>query len=81
VCMAQADDWLNEHESQDSAHKSRHWLNQPPTEKQLRHLPPQVRTDFGLTRYQASALLSFRFNKASIQQLVMAAYSSYREAA
>lgn len=81
VCMAQADDWLNEHESQDSAHKSRHWLNQPPTEKQLRHLPPQVRTDFGLTRYQASALLSFRFNKASIQQLVMAANGSYREAA
>jgi len=81
VCMAQADDWLNEHESQDSAHKSRHWLNQPPTEKQLRHLPPQVRTDFGLTRYQASALLSFLFNKASIQQLVMAANSSYREAA
>ena len=34
-----------------------------------------------MTRYQASALLSFQFNKTSIQRLVMAANDSYREAA
>ena len=81
VCMARADDWLNEHESADSAHKTRRWLNEPPTEKQLRYLPEAVRADFGLTRYQASALLSFQFNKASIQRLVVAANDSHREAA
>jgi DNA repair protein RadD len=71
VCMAKADDWLNDHESADSAHKTRRWLNEPPTEKQLRYLPEPMRADFGMTRYQASALLSFQFNKSSIQRLVM----------
>lgn len=73
VCLAAADDWLNEHESDESAHKTRRWLNQPPTEKQLQYLPAEYRQDFGLTRYQASALLSFRFNKAAIRTLVFGA--------
>jgi len=73
VCLAKADDWLNEHESEDSAHKSRRWLNQPATDKQLQYLPPEMRTDFGLSRYQASVLMSFQFNKRAIQRLVMQA--------
>ena len=73
VCMARADDWINEHESAESAHKTRHWLNQPPTIKQLEYLPPEFRADYGLTRYQASALLSFIFNKNTIVRLVKAA--------
>ncbi|NHC08475.1 DEAD/DEAH box helicase [Azonexus fungiphilus] len=81
VCMAKADDWLNDHESADSAHKTRRWLNEPPTPKQFQYLPQALRADFGMTRYQASALLSFQFNKTSIQRLVMAANDSYREAA
>lgn len=81
VCMAKTDDWLNDHETADSAYKSRRWLNEPPTEKQLHYLPEPLRADFGMTRYRASALLSFQFNKASIQRLVMAASDSYREVA
>jgi len=81
VCMAKADDWLNENESLDTAHKTRRWLNEPPSEKQLRYLPPAVRADFGLTRYQASALLAFQFNKSSIQRLVLAANDEHRRAA
>jgi superfamily II DNA or RNA helicase len=81
VCMAKADDWLNENESLDTAHKTRRWLNEPPTEKQLRFLPPALRADFGLTRYQASALLAFQFNKSSIQRLVLAANDEHRRAA
>ena len=73
VCLAAADDWLNEHESAESAHKSRRWLNEPPTEKQLSLLPANCAHDFGLTRYQASALISFRFNKAAIRSLVFGA--------
>ena len=79
--MAKADDWLNDHESADSAHKTRRWLNEPPTDKQLRYLPEHMRVDFGMTRYQASALLAFQFNKSSIQRLVVAANESHREAA
>ena len=42
VCLAQADDWLNAHETDESAFKTRGWLSQPPTEKQLHYLPPGV---------------------------------------
>ncbi len=83
ICLAHADDWLNANESQDSAHKSRRWLREPPTERQLQFLPPQYRQDFSLSRYQASALLSFQFNKGTIRRLVMdnAARNDVREAA
>jgi len=81
VCMAKADDWLNGNESADSAHKTRRWLNEPPTQKQLQYLPQAMRADFGMTRYQASALLSFQFNKSQIHRLVMAANDSGRMAA
>jgi len=73
VCLARADDWLNEHESEESAQKSRRWLNQPATAKQLQYLPPEMHTDFGLSRYQASVRMAFQFNKRAIQHLVMGA--------
>ena len=76
VCLAAADDWLNEHESDETAHKTRAWLNQPPTDRQLAHLPTAYRHDFGLTRYQASALLAFQFNRTAIRQRVFGAAES-----
>ena len=81
VCLAAADDWLNEHESDESAFKTRSWLNQPPTAKQLQYLPPECRQDYGLTRYRASTLLSFTFNKRVIRQLVAGAAPEARRAA
>jgi len=81
VCLAQANDWLNQQETDDAAHKTRRWLNEGPTEGQLRYLPTELRADFGLTRYQASALLTFQFNKHSIRRVVQAANQTYREAA
>ncbi|MDH5528173.1 MAG: DEAD/DEAH box helicase [Nitrospirota bacterium] len=73
VCLAAADDWLNNHESVDAAHKSRRWLNQPPTQRQLEFLPAECRANFGMTRYEASCRLSFEFNKHAIRTVVMAA--------
>jgi hypothetical protein len=73
VCLAQADDWLNTHETADSAHKSKRWLNEPPTPAQLKYLPIEHRNDYSLTRYQASALLAFHFSKPQIKNLVFAA--------
>ena len=81
MCLAAADDWLNENESDESAHKSRAWLNQPATEKQMRYLPPECRHDYGMNRYQASALLTFTFNKQAIHRLVMGAAGEQRRAA
>jgi hypothetical protein len=81
VALAAADDWLNTHETDETAHKSRRWLREPPTEKQLAHLPPTVRADLGMTRYQASALLTFKFNRHEIRRLVMAAQPALGRAA
>lgn len=81
VCLAQADDWLNTHETDESAFKSKSWLKQAATEKQLQYLPPEWRHDFGLTRYRASALMTFKFNKRDIRQLVGRAAPSLRRAA
>ena len=81
VCLAQADDWLNTHESDESAFKTRGWLRQPPTDKQLKYLPPECRHDFGLTRYRASALMTFGFNKRAIQGVVNAVAGPERRAA
>jgi superfamily II DNA or RNA helicase len=73
VCLAAADDWLNTNESDETAHKTRNWLRQPATERQLAWLPPECRMDFSLTRYRASALLTFRFNRERIRNLVFGA--------
>lgn len=73
VCIAAADDWLNAHESEDTALKSRRWLSQAATQQQLRYLPLAYRQDFGLTRYQASCLLAFQFNKRDIQSCIFGA--------
>jgi superfamily II DNA or RNA helicase len=73
VCLAAADDWLNQNETDESAHKSKRWLSQPPSDKQLAILPTEYRQDLGLTRYQASALLAFRFNRQAIRSLVLGA--------
>jgi DNA repair protein RadD len=81
ICLAQADDWLNDHETDESAFKTRGWLNQPATEKQLQYLTPAARSDFGLTRYKASVLMTFGFNKRAIRQLILSAGPSAREAA
>lgn len=81
VCLAQADDWLNTHESDESAFKTKSWLRQPPTDKQLKYLPPECRHDFGLTRYRASALMTFGFNKRAIHAAVNAVAGPERRAA
>ena len=81
ICLAAADDWLNQHETDESAHKSRGWLDQPATERQLRYLPPECRHDYGMNRYQASTLLTFAFNKQAIHRLVMGASGDQRRAA
>ncbi|QQR69943.1 MAG: DEAD/DEAH box helicase [Alphaproteobacteria bacterium] len=80
VMMAVADDFLNEHETSESAHKTRRWMNEPASEKQLALLGETARMDFSMTKYRASCLLNFRFNKGRIRQLVEQAVGN-REAA
>ena len=68
-CFAAADDWLNEHETTDTVHKSRSWLSEEPIQRQLGALPRNFRLDFNLTRYRASSLIGFNKNKSAIRNL------------
>jgi DNA repair protein RadD len=74
--IALGDDWLNEHENDDAAFKSRRWLSMPATEAQLKWMPELAASDpmgFGVSRYQASCLLNFKFNRDHIKRLAAAA--------
>jgi hypothetical protein len=39
----------------------------------LTHLQPERRSDYSLTRYHASALLTFKFNRNTIRHLIQSA--------
>lgn len=41
VCLAAADDWLNENETEETAYKTRKWLSEVPTDKQISVLPKE----------------------------------------
>jgi DNA repair protein RadD len=77
VCFATADDWLNLYENESTAHKTRSWLHQPATERQLQYLSPAYRHDYSLTRYKASAMMTMQFNR----QAIMSAINNGRVAA
>ena len=67
--FAAANDWLNNYETNDTAHRSRSWLEEQPTSRQLSALPPRYRLDFNLTRYRASCLIGFQKNKEYIREI------------
>jgi hypothetical protein len=73
ICLAQADDFLNENETADNAHKSKSWLKQTASTRQLQCLPLAYRNDYSITKYKAANLLKFYFNKTSIQKLLFEA--------
>jgi Uncharacterised protein family UPF0547. len=70
VCLAAADDWINENETEETAYKTRKWLQEQPTEKQVAILPSEYKLDFNITRYQASAKITFKLNRDEIIALV-----------
>lgn len=78
-CLAAADDFLNNYETDESAHKSKRWLDEAPTEKQLALLPGEYRMDLGLNKYHASSLLKFQFNKNAIRNLLFEADKRMRQ--
>lgn len=80
LCLASADDWLNEYETEETAFRSKAWLQEQPTESQIRLLEKPAKLDFSLTRYQASAHITFKMNKDEIKHLVSEASLENTEA-
>lgn len=68
--LAAADDYLRMHEDTEAATKSKRWLKDQPSFKQLELLQQvgyDARNDFNLRKYEASCLLNFLWNKKYIE--------------
>jgi DNA repair protein RadD len=72
MALAMADDWMSDHETSDSANKSKSWLKLDATEKQLSMLglPPNPIMG-GMSRYHASCRLAFQFNLNRIKHIIL----------
>jgi len=83
VALAQAEDFLNTHESDDTAKKTKRWLSDPASAKQLELLRIDPHSDqaFTMSKYRASCLINFRFNQGKIINLVERACRSLSMAA
>jgi|ADGO01.1.fsa_nt_gi hypothetical protein len=71
LSLAVADDFLREHGDDDTAKKSKRWLSQPPSEKQLQLLGLGPMAAIGMSRYRASCLLTWKFFERGIKQKVL----------
>jgi hypothetical protein len=75
--MAAADDFLRMYEDGDSAKKSKRWLKDPATHKQIELLEKSgwpAREDFALQKYQAACLLNFLWAKRHIERRIFNAH-------
>ena len=69
TCLATADDWMNMRETDDGAYKVRTWLTLPPTSNQFHYLPAHW-NNYDLTRYEASLLITLKFNAEAIEKIL-----------
>ena len=69
--MAAADDFLRMHEDSDAARKSKRWMKEPASVKQLELLERigwNAKQDFGLQKYQGACLINFLLHKNHIER-------------
>ncbi len=73
--LAAADDFLRETETSSASAKSKRWINDPASLRQIQLLQKSGMTadglDFGLSKYAANCHLNFRWNKAAIKAAVL----------
>lgn len=73
--LAAADDFLRETETSSASAKSKRWLNDPATIRQIELLQragfETSGMDFGLSKYAANCHLNFRWNRAGIRNAVL----------
>lgn len=67
--IASADDYMRQHGDRDAARKSKTWLSLPPTDRQCEMLGLTGMT-FGLNRYKATCLLTWKFQQERIYKAV-----------
>jgi len=70
VAIAAADDHMRAHGDRGQARKSKTWLTAPATVKQLTMLSMNPVTTYGMTKYRASCLLAWQFNRVKIRSIL-----------
>lgn len=73
MALASADDFMRENADSKGARKTKSWLTAPATEKQCSALGVHPMAAFGLTRYRASCLMTWKWNEWSVQKKLAAA--------
>lgn len=69
--LASADDFLREHGDREAAKKTKRWLTQPASEKQLSVLGLAQGIFFGMTKYLACCLITWKLNEPRIQRIIL----------
>lgn len=69
--LASADDFLREHGDREAAKKTKRWLTQPASEKQLSMLGLAQGIFFGMTKYLACCLITWKLNEPRIQRIIL----------
>lgn len=70
--IASADDYLREHGDKDASRKSKRWLTEPPSDKQLIQLGLDAFTAMGMTKYRAACALTWKWREKFIKAKVLA---------
>ena len=75
--LSASDDFLRNYETDGAAKKSKRWLNEPATPKQVEllnkfgyQLQPDMFGNSGVTKYMASCITNFFFNRSGIERLL-----------
>ncbi len=68
--LSSADDYLREHGDKDAARKTKRWLHEQATDKQLQHLGTSRFDCFGLTKYEAACQLTWKWMENRIRAKV-----------
>jgi superfamily II DNA or RNA helicase len=70
--IASADDYLREHGDKDASRKSKRWLTEPPSDKQLAQLGLDPIGAMGMTKYRATCALTWKWKERFIKAKVLA---------
>lgn len=75
IALSAGDDHMREHGSIEEAGKTKRWLSQPPSDKQLAHLKLSAMEAVGITRYRAACLMTWKWAEGAIRSKITAAAS------
>jgi superfamily II DNA or RNA helicase len=78
LAIASADDYMRKHGDRDAARKSKSWLSLPATDRQ-KQLLGMTGLGFGVNRYKAACMLTWKFQEERIYNAVTTVQSTHTQ--